>query len=232
MAEKGPQSTDRSAKKRLARAKIKPTEHGIKSSKGRKVVEAVPSKAEQQKARKQKITGIAIGVFAVIMALSMTLPSLTYIFGNNGQDAAEQESAQQASDATDDAGTEEETETKTGMDLVDANYQAVVVPLEEKLQENAEDLATLLNLGNDYLSWASEASQYATDEDSQAHVTELFEKAMGYYDQYLELNDSNAVKVNRALAQLYSGDVAAATAALEQLTTDAPTFRCLEKEVL
>ena len=101
MAEKGPQSTDRSAKKRLARAKIKPTEHGIKSSKGRKVVEAAPSKAEQQKARKQKITGIAIGVFAVIMALSMTLPSLTYIFGNNGQNAAEQESAQQASDAMD-----------------------------------------------------------------------------------------------------------------------------------
>lgn len=223
MADKGPQSTSRSATKRLARAKIKPSDNGIKSSKGRKVATSEPSKTQEKKARKQKLTAVLIGVFAVIMALSMMLPSLSYIFGDNGQQEAEQQAAQQEQDAEADD-TEEESETKSGMDLVDSNYQAVVVPLEEKLKENADDLATLLNLGNDYLSWAAEASSYATDEDAQAHVKELFDKAISYYDRYLELNDSNAVKVNRALAQLYSGDASAATAALEQLTKDAPDY--------
>ena len=70
MAEKGPGSTGRTAKKRLARAKIKPTENGIKSSKGRKVEEEEQlSKRQQAKERRKKITGIAIGVFAVIMAV-------------------------------------------------------------------------------------------------------------------------------------------------------------------
>ena len=92
MAEKGPGSTGRTAKKRLARAKIKPTENGIKSSKGRKVEEEEQlSKRQQAKERRKKITGIAIGVFAVIMALSMMLPSLTYIFGNNSGQTEQQE---------------------------------------------------------------------------------------------------------------------------------------------
>ena len=224
MAEKGPQSTDRSAKKRLARAKIKPTEHGIKSSKGRKVVEAAPSKAEQQKARKQKITGIAIGVFAVIMALSMMLPSLTYIFGNNsGQtEQQEQEAQQQEEQAQSEDG--EETETLTGIDLVDSNYAAVVDPLEAKLAENPKDLATLLSLGNNYMSWASEASGYAADDAASAHVNELYQQAIDYFDQYLKLNDSAVVKANRAMCLLYSGDADAALAALQKLTEEAPDY--------
>ena len=48
MAEKGPGSTSRTAKKRLARAKIKPTENGIKSSKGRQVQEEEQLSKRQQ----------------------------------------------------------------------------------------------------------------------------------------------------------------------------------------
>ena len=224
MAEKGPGSTSRTAKKRLARAKIKPTENGIKSSKGRKVEEEEQlSKRQQAKERKKKITGIAIGVFAVIMALSMTLPSLTYIFGdNNGQPAQEEQEAQQeAQDQTEDS---EETETLTGMDLVDSNYAAVVDPLKEKLAENPEDLATLLSLGNNYMSWGSEAGSYATDEAGSTHVYELFQQAISYFDQYLELNDSAVVKANRAMCLLYSGDQSGALKALKKLTKEAPDY--------
>ena len=55
MAEKGPGSTGRTQNKRLARAKIKQTEYGIKSSKGRNAdVEDELSKAEKQKAREAR----------------------------------------------------------------------------------------------------------------------------------------------------------------------------------
>lgn len=225
MAEKGPGSTGRTAKKRLARAKIKPTENGIKSSKGRKVEEEEQlSKRQQAKERKKKITGIAIGVFAVIMALSMMLPSLTYIFGNNsGQtEQQEQEAQQQEEQAQSEDG--EETETLTGIDLVDSNYAAVVDPLEAKLAENPKDLATLLSLGNNYMSWASEASGYAADDTASAHVNELYQQAIDYFDQYLKLNDSAVVKANRAMCLLYSGDADAALAALQKLTEEAPDY--------
>ncbi len=225
MAEKGPGSTGRTAKKRLARAKIKPTENGIKSSKGRKVEEEEQlSKRQQAKERKKKITGIAIGVFAVIMALSMMLPSLTYIFGNNsGQtEQQEQEAQQQEEQAQSEDG--EETETLTGIDLVDSNYAAVVDPLKAKLTENPKDLATLLSLGNNYMSWASEASGYAADDAASAHVNELYQQAIDYFDQYLKLNDSAVVKANRAMCLLYSGDADAALAALQKLTEEAPDY--------
>lgn len=225
MAEKGPGSTGRTAKKRLARAKIKPTENGIKSSKGRKVEEEEQlSKRQQAKERRKKITGIAIGVFAVIMALSMMLPSLTYIFGNNsGQtEQQEQEAQQQEEQAQSEDG--EETETLTGIDLVDSNYAAVVDPLEAKLAENPKDLATLLSLGNNYMSWASEASGYAADDAASAHVNELYQQALDYFDQYLKLNDSAVVKANRAMCLLYSGDADAALAALQKLTEEAPDY--------
>lgn len=225
MAEKGPGSTGRTAKKRLARAKIKPTENGIKSSKGRKVEEEEQlSKRQQAKERRKKITGIAIGVFAVIMALSMMLPSLTYIFGNNsGQtEQQEQEAQQQEEQAQSEDG--EETETLTGIDLVDSNYAAVVDPLEAKLAENPKDLATLLSLGNNYMSWASEASGYAADDAASAHVNELYQQAIDYFDQYLKLNDSAVVKANRAMCLLYSGDADAALAALQKLTEEAPDY--------
>lgn len=223
MADKGPGSTNRSANKRLARAKIKPTENGIKSSKGRAAVFEEVSKAEQKRARKQKITGIAIGIFAVIMALSMTLPSLTYIFGNNDQQAQEQ--AQEETQSTD-ATTEDqsEEETLTGMDAVDANYKAVVDPLEAKHSENAEDLATLLSLGNNYMNWGTEAASYATDDESSAHVNELFDKAISYFDSYLGLNDSVVVKASRAMCLLYKNDTDGALDALKKLTEESSDY--------
>ena len=220
MADKGPGSSGRTAKKRLARAKIKPTDNGIKSSKGRKVVVEEKSKTELKRERNKKLTGIAVGIFAVIMALSMMLPSLTYIFGNNA--AEPQEEVTQAADAEeaspDDAATDEDV--PTGIAAVDANYATVVDPLEAKLKDNPQDLATLLNLGNDYMSWASTAGAYATDDEGVAHVNDLFGKAIGYFDQYLQLNDSPAVKVNRALCVYYSGSTDQAIADLEALTTE------------
>ena len=231
MAEKGPGSTGRSQNKRLARAKLKPNDNGIKSSKGRKneEAEAELSKAEKARERKKKITAVAIGVFAVIMALSMMLPSLSYIFGNNDQQAASEEEAteQQSDEKTDDAddtSDDEDPAEANDMDKVDKNFHASIDPLEAKLKDSPEDLATLLNLGNGYMDWASAASAYATDDAGREHVTELYNQAMDYFDRYLALNDSNSVKIYRAMCQLYNGDIEEGTKELETLSKDAPDF--------
>ncbi|MDO4405265.1 MAG: tetratricopeptide repeat protein [Atopobiaceae bacterium] len=227
MTEKGPGSTGRSSNKRLARAKIKTTENGIKSSKGRKDTAAQElSRAEEKAARKKKITAIAVGIFAVVMALSMMLPSLTYIFGNKADQQQEQQE-QTKKDESETSEEEEETQeeqTATGIDAVDKNYKAVIDPLESKLEKNPEDLATLLSLGNDYMAWASEASSYATDEAGQTHVSDLFNKAIDYYDRYLALNDSAVVKANKAMCLMYNGDTDGALAALQALTKESPDY--------
>ena len=233
MADKGPGSTGRtSGKKRLARAKIKPTEHGIKSSKGRPQAaeEEKLSLAKQKEERKKKITAVAIGIFAVIMALSMMLPSLSYIFGNSDeqQAAAEAEAAAKAeaeAAAKEAEADEDEAESEqSGIETVDASYKAVVDPLEAKLKENDKDLATLLNLGNNYMAWAQSASSYATGDDDYKHIDELFDKATDYFDKYLALNDSPAVKVNKGLCLLYRGDLDGALAAFEALTKEVPDY--------
>lgn len=226
MADKGPGSTGRSNKKRLARAKIKPSDEGIKSSKGRKATtEPELTKTQQKKARQQKITAVAVGIFAVIMALSMMLPSLSYIFGNSEEQQAAQEAAEEEAAA---AKEEEEAEAEddgidddlTGVAAVDAAYKAAVDPLKAKLKEDPKDLATLLNLGKDYMAWGYEASSYASEDKDYEHITKLFEKAMDYFDRYLKINDSNAVKNDRAMCQLYTGDLAGAVSELETLTKD------------
>ena len=230
MAEKGPGSTGRTQSKRLARAKIKSNDNGIKSSKGRAAAEERAKEidaAEAKKARRSKITAIAVGAFAIIMALSMMLPSFTYIFGNRQE--TEQEAAQETAEEkakTEDAQAEEDAseQTATGMDAVDANYKAVVDPLKAKLKENPEDLATILNLGNDYMSWAGEASAYATDDESAEHVNKLFERAIKYFDQYLELNDSSVVKTSRAMCYYSIGQTDVALSELEALTESAPDY--------
>lgn len=224
MADKGPGSTSRSPKKRLARAKIKQTEYGIKSSKGRTVQEDTLSKAEQKRERQKKLTGIAIGVFAVIMALSMMLPSLSYIFGGNDDQAAQEQAAEEAAKQEEQASEEAAQETEASVETVDANYAAVIEPLEAKLAENPEDLATILNLGNDYMSWASEASAYATDDAGAQHVGELYDKAIGYFDQYLGINDSAVVKSNRAMCYLYKGDADTALEQLQGVTSETPDY--------
>ena len=75
-----------------------------------------------------------------------------------------------------------------------------------------------------YMNWGSAASSYATDEASEQHVLDLFNKAIGYFDRYLELNDSAVVKANRAMCQLNTGDADGALAALQQITVDNPDY--------
>lgn len=190
----------------------------------------LPKKKPEKRTRKQVVTAVAVGAFAVVMALAMMLPSFSAIFASgNSDDSSEASSSDSSSDSSSSDSSDSTSSDATGIAAIDANYQPIVDELEAKLADSPQDLATLLNLGNDYMNWGYQASSYAANnnqmtEENAEHVVGIFQKAMNYYDQYLALNDSNAVRVNRALCQLYSGDIDGAQAALTQITQDHPDY--------
>lgn len=164
--------------------------------------------SEKQNGKKQRKPGelsrfqrIVIVVFIAIFALSTLAGALaSVISGQNAQDSADQSD-------------------ETTVASVDADYEGIVADLEAKVAENAEDKASLLSLGRYYASWGSRVSSLASTDEETSHANELFDKAMGYYDQYLALEDSPAARVDRALCQYYKGDTAAAQNELTEITT-------------
>nr|WP_314639123.1 tetratricopeptide repeat protein [uncultured Olsenella sp.] len=208
------------SKKRLAKAKPAAASDGGKAT--------AAGTHERRAARKGRVTAIVVGVFAVLMALSMMLPSLAAIFSpassSKTADASQSQASSDSSSQDQSSGDSATDSAATGIDAVNARYQKDVDELKARLDSDPKGLATLLNLGNDYMSWAYASSSYATSDDQKAQVAELWKSAISYYDQYLEQKDSNAVRVNRALCQLYSGDTDAARAALEELTAAQPDY--------
>ena len=102
---------------------------------------------------------VAVGVFAVIMALSMMLPSLAPIFAGNNDaaddqaEASENETTAQEENATSQGDDEEEDLTKgvpdndTLKSLAETNAEKIA-PFKKRIKSNPKDLAALLNLGN------------------------------------------------------------------------------------
>lgn len=207
--------------KRLARAKVASGSND-KGASDKAAKGTARRDGGKKPGKRGKGTQIAIVVFGIVMALSMMLPSLSAIFA--GSSSSSSQSSQKADSASTTDSSDSSSSTTSSMASVDAKYSSTVSELEAKLKEKPKSLATLLNLGNDYMAWAYSASTYATDDTSKQHVNDLYQKAMGYYDQYLALNDSSAVRVNRALCQYYSGDVDGAKSALLELTQSDSTY--------
>ena len=164
---------------------------------------------------------VAVVACSIIMVGSILLPSLSSIVSGIRRSAAAATAA-----ATTDAATtgEAATTTNTKMDSIDSSYQAKVDALEAKLQDKPDDLASLINVANDYRDWGQAATRYATSDDERAHASELLTKAMGHYDSYLALEDSSAARVSRAMCQYYQGDVDGAKAALLAVTQADGTY--------
>ena len=164
---------------------------------------------------------VAVILCSIIMVGSILLPSLSSIVSGIRRSAAAATAA-----ATTDAATtgEAATTTNSKMDSIDSSYQAKVDALEAKLQDKPDDLASLINVANDYRDWGQAATKYATSDDERAHASELLTKAMGHYDSYLALEDSSAARVSRAMCQYYQGDVDGAKAALLAVTQADGTY--------
>lgn len=171
---------------------------------------------------------VALTVFAVLMALSMMLPSIAAIVSSgSASDSSSDSSQSQASSSDSQDSSSGDDSTSSSSDAVaqaDEKYQPLVDALETKLSSDSQNLATLLNLGKDYMAWGVTVRYSGSTDASTSHANELLEKAISYYDQYLALKDSGAVRVDRALCQYYEEETSEATAALEQLTQDMPDY--------
>ena len=175
---------------------------------------------------------IAIAVIAVVMALSMMLPSLSSIFsGGSSSTTTDQSSSADAStsestssSSSDSSSSSSSTSTTSTVDTIDSEYKTLVSSLESKLANDPNNLATLLNLGRDYMQWGYQVVYSGTTDADTTHGNDLLDKAISYFDQYLALNDSNSVKVDSALCLLYKGDTSGAISALQQITTDSPDY--------
>ena len=174
--------------KRLARAKIRRPE----------TPEEVAKRKED---RKKTVRNIAVSAFAVILVLSMMVPSLAAIVSNARQ--AKVVSQAQQSEIT--------------SETIDAVYQQQAEEADAALAASPDDKDAILSAANINFNWGYSVGAYATDEGAASHSTELLDKAQGLYDQYLALEESSDAEVNRALCMLYKGDVTSAQEALESV---------------
>ncbi len=186
-------------------------------------------------------TKVVIGVFAVIMALSMTLPSLTQIFAGSAastQDSAqstEADSSSSSADASSSASTTQE-EAKT-----DANDPTAKVPENEtlkslaeqnkkevekyqkRLDQNPDNMAATLHLGQTYMNWGYSAISSSSTDEEKEYSKALINKAIGYYDTYLKNNpDSQAALVQRTLCDYYMGNTEQSINKLKEMTQKNP----------
>ena len=193
-------------------------------------------------------TKVVIGIFAVVMALSMTLPSLTQIFaGSTNSSSSSEQSSEQSSDDQSASKTEEgenkdessseakqeEQATDDGItnvpdneslkSLADQNKKDVE-KFSARLKEDPKSLPALLNLAQTYMSWGASASYSSSTDEETAYSKGLINKAMGYFDQYLGLHESDAARVQRIMCESYAGENDKAVGDLEKMTQDKPDY--------
>lgn len=157
---------------------------------------------------------VAVVLASLIMAISILLPSLSAVIEAF---TSSDETATTTEVETVDAESEDAADSMQGyIDTVDERYSATADSLKAKVEADGSDKASLINLANTYYTWGTAVNNYASSDEQKAHVTELLNNAITYYDQYLALGDSGAAYVNRALCQYYIGDTDAAREALEK----------------
>lgn len=217
-----------------------------KQKKSRRKSGGSSSSAEVKRKPMKTSTKVVIIIFAVLMAVSMTVPSFASFFaGKNAGSDQEAQEEQATVTTTADSGSSAPDTTALTQDVPESlqtlasTYAPEVADLQQQLQEDPNNMAALINLAHQYSSWGYQAASQVvsassgTDAGSSAaepteeesdYVNGLLDQSLDYYDQYLKLNDSNTAKTERAMVLYVKGDKDGATSALEQVTTDAPDF--------
>ena len=181
--------------------------------------------AQQSKKKSTSNIGPAgkalIVVFAVLMALSLMLPSLSSIFSSSSSSSS---SSEQTTDADSDTSSDSDSSETDYVAKADEKYGAQVATLEEKYASDPVNLATLLNLGKDYMTWGAYVRYFGSTDADTSHANELLSTAVKYYDEYLAIKDSDAVRVDKALCAYYQEDGTSALQQLKELTESSPDY--------
>ena len=165
-----------------------------------------------------------IVLFAVLMALSLMLPSLSSIFSSSSSSST---SSEQTTSSDDPSSSDDSSSESSETDYVakaDEKYGAQVTALEEKYASDPVNLATLLNLGKNYMTWGTYVRYFGSTDADTSHANELLSNAVKYYDEYLAIKDSDAVRVDKALCAYYQEDGTSALQQLKELTESAPDY--------
>lgn len=171
---------------------------------------------KKQKAKPGELTRtqkIVIVVFIFIFAFSTLASALSSVFSSQTSTTS---STETASDSTDD--------DTSAIDAIDEKYESFLASFEEKVSADASDAASVLALARYTTQWAAAVGDEASTDDETSHANELYEKAIAYYDQYLELEDSNAARVDQAMCKYYEGDTTAAVSSLESIVESDPDY--------
>lgn len=173
------------------------------TKRGRQAKKVYKASVPQNAGKKGLSTGskAVIAAFAVILALSMMLPSLAGLFGGDGSNA-----------------------NPTTIEEIDSRYGEIAEPLEEKVAADPTDMESVLELGKTYMNWGYNVSYLASVDNETLHANELFDKAIKMFDSYLasDPEDAGQTKVDRALCLLYAGETSTARTALETITSEDP----------
>lgn len=195
------------------------------ASSARRQSESKTSSTGKKRNARHLMAAAVIVLFAVLMALSLMLPSLAQIFSSN-HDAqqAEAEAQRAATQGSSGSGSAATSSDLTTVDGIFSAYSEEIATLETKLADDPENLAHLLHCGQAYMECARSASQYAQSDADAEKITAYFKKATQYFDAYLKLNDSEAVRVDHALCELYQGHTETAISELKDLSQASPEY--------
>ena len=182
------------AKWRLAQQK---TQEDDKSKAGK----AAPKKRERRPGELSRGQKAVIIVFVAIFALSTLAGALASVFQSTQQQSVEY-----------------------NVDYVDSQYEGLVSDLEETLESNPDDTSALLQVARYCTSWGSTVGALAQTDDERAHGEELLQRAIGYYDRYLELDNTAEASADRALCEYYLGETDTAVTDMETVTQVWPDY--------
>lgn len=179
-----------------------------------KADQAEPQKGKKPKAARKpgelsRFQKVVVIIFIVVFALSTLAGALASVFQSQQQSQS----------------------VEYNVEYFDNMYEDTVADLENTVEQNPDDSASLLTLANDYYTWGSYVSMLATTDDETSHGLDLFGKAVERYDQYLGLvgddtssDDVNSARVSRAMCLYYQGQTDEALSALEELTQSSEDF--------
>lgn len=202
------------------------------------------SKKEKELGGRKMSTGtkVVVGIFAVVMALSMMLPSLAPIFaGSMQKNSSSEQSSQEQKDGQSDSEASKDDAAKADAKMPAAElaervpdnqtiktstetYSKKAEKYEKRLASDSKNLAALLNAGQTYMNWGYGISYSASTDPEKSYVNEILTKAVEYFDRYLALNDAKSVKVDKALCKSTMGNTDEAIRDLEALSAEDATF--------